>query len=152
MKLLIIVIFTILFSCSEDLSKDNIPKESELKRKIIEGLTIEHSKYDTIVYQYGIAYCGNSTEEEINSMYNPLLKDYPFDSILSSKLGAVVLKRVFGDSRYPSLRISGELIKNEVHTYEILEVGEQWQSNTSVYSYEYGSWILKNKKLNYSNF
>lgn len=155
MKLLIIVMFTLLFSCTEDLSKDNIPKESELKRKIIEGLNIEHSKYDTIVYQYGIAFCGNSTEEEINSTYNPLLNESPFDSILSSELGSVILIKDIGtyyDRRYPILRISAQLIKNEVHTTERLNLGELEQSNTSLYSYENGLWVLKNKKLNHSNF
>jgi len=90
-SIVILLIITAIVGCNNDLSSDNIPKESELKQLIIESLSIKSNNYDTIHYEYRIPICGNSTKEELNLIYNPLLNINPFDSILGSKLKAIIL-------------------------------------------------------------
>ena len=125
MKKLIFIVFSlILLSCNKT---SNFSENEKLNVSYAESIKFPTKNFDIIIFRPHIYECGNISENEMNTFYNPDLSKLPFKNIIKKKYN----KQIFNEfeelkhlEKHKILYIS---VEGKIKTSKYIEINESYE-------------------------
>lgn len=91
LSIVFLFIITLLTCVACNVCSKDLPAQDALRRAIAKSISLPFNKGDTVVYESFIGICGNSSKEELDKYYEPLLGEQPYADVLQKNIGRTTL-------------------------------------------------------------